>query len=149
MKQRRTYHQLGMTLIEIMVVVVILGILGTLVTVTVMDRLEKARITATKTQIKSLQNALETFRADNGFYPSTEQGLRALIEKPSIGREAKHYPRKGYLMSKEIPRDQWDGEFIYNSPGLHDNDYEISSYGADNREGGEDADADIHSWEMQ
>jgi general secretion pathway protein G len=149
MKQRRTYNQLGMTLIEIMVVVTILGILATIVTVNVLDRLDQAKVSAAITQMKNLESALDQFRRDNGFYPSTEQGLIALIEKPTIGREPKRYPRNGYLKGSEVPRDTWDCDFIYFSPGAEGNPYEITSLGADCAEGGEDVDADIRSWESQ
>ena len=137
-----------MTLIEIMVVVTILGIIATLVTVNVIGRLDQAKVTATKTQIKNLETALDEFRRDNGFYPSTEQGLKALIEKPSSGRIPNSYPRDGYLKGGAIPKDQWGCDLAYFSPGLHGNKYEITSQGADCQEGGEDVDADINSWEI-
>ncbi len=149
MKHRSTKRELGMTLIEIMVVVTILGILATIVTVNVLDRLDQAKVSAAVTQMKNLEGALDEFRRDNGFYPSTEQGLKSLIEKPTVGREAKRYPRNGYLKGNEVPRDPWDCDFIYNSPGLQGNPYEITSLGSDCAEGGEDADADIKSWESQ
>lgn len=149
MKRRSTNRELGMTLIEIMVVVTILGILATIVTVNVLDSLDRAKVSTVITQMKNLEGALDGFRRDNGFYPSTEQGLIALLEKPTVGREAKRYPRNGYLKGKEVPRDSFDCDFIYNSPGLHDNPYEITSLGADCEEGGEDTDADINSWESQ
>lgn len=147
MNRKRLNNQLGMTLIEIMVVVTILGILATIVTVNVLDRLDQAKVSAATTQIKNLEAALDEFRRDNGYYPSTEQGLKALVEKPTIGREAKRYPRNGYLKGGNVPRDPWDCDFIYHSPGIHDNPYEMTSLGADCAEGGEDADADITSWE--
>jgi len=149
MKRRRRNGELGMTLIEIMVVVTILGILATIVTVNVLDRLDQAKVSAAVTQMKNLEAALDEFRRDNGFYPSTEQALRALIEKPTIGREAKRYPRNGYLKGGNVPRDPWDCDFIYHSPGLQGNPYEITSLGSDCAEGGEDSDADIRSWESQ
>ncbi len=149
MKRSREKRQLGMTLIEIMVVVTILGILATIVTVNVLDRLDQAKVSAAVTQMKNLEAALDEFRRDNGFYPSTEQSLKSLIEKPTIGREAKRYPRNGYLKGGAVPRDPWDCDFIYHSPGLNGNPYEITSLGSDCAEGGEDADADIRSWESQ
>jgi len=140
--------QAGMTLIEIMVVVTILGIIATIVTVNVLDRLDQAKVSATTTQIKSLEVALDEFRRDNGYYPSTEQGLKALIEKPSIGRIPRNYPSRGYLKGGKVPRDSFSGDFLYYSPGNHGNRYEIVSLGADGQEGGEEADADIKSWEI-
>ena len=147
MKKRVHRQELGMTLIEIMVVVTILGILATIVTVNVLDRLDQAKVSAAVTQMKNLEAALDEFRRDNGFYPSTEQGLQALVQKPSIGREAKRYPRTGYLKGGNVPRDPWDCDFIYRSPGNSGNPYEITSLGTDCAEGGEDADADLNSWE--
>lgn len=149
MHRRLLNQQVGMTLIEIMVVVTILGIIATIVTVNVLDRLDQAKVSASITQMKNLETALDEFRRDNGFYPSTEQGMGALIEKPSIGREAKRYPRNGYLKGNTVPQDPWGCDFIYYSPGVHGNRYEITSLGADCAEGGEDVDADINSWESQ
>ncbi|MBI1908896.1 MAG: type II secretion system major pseudopilin GspG [Deltaproteobacteria bacterium] len=140
--------QRGMTLIEIMVVVTILGIIATIVTVNVLDRLDQAKASATKTQIKNLEVALDEFRRDNGFYPSTEQGLGALVEKPSIGRIPNTYPKNGYLKGGKVPRDSFSCDFVYFSPGTHGNPVEIVSLGADCQEGGEDVDADINSWEI-
>jgi general secretion pathway protein G len=148
MKKHKWMNQKGMTLIEIMVVVTILGIIATLVTINVIGRLDQAKVSAAKTQIKNLETALDEFRRDNGFYPSTEQGLRALVEKPSTGRAVQSYPRGGYLKGGQIPKDTWGCEFLYYSPGLHGNPYEITSLGADCQEGGEDVDADINSWEI-
>jgi general secretion pathway protein G len=142
----RIKSQVGMTLIEIMVVVTILGILATIVTVNVLESLDEAKISAAVTQMKNLETALDQFRRDNSYYPSTEQGLKALVEKPTIGREPKRYPKSGYLKG-DLPRDPWDCDFIYHSPGLHGNRYEITSLGADCAEGGDDAEADINSWE--
>jgi len=140
--------QAGMTLIEIMVVITILGIIATIVTVNVLDRLDQAKVSATKTQIKSLEMALDEFRRDNGYYPTTERGLKALIEKPSIGRMPNNYPSHGYLKGGKVPHDSFGGDFLYYSPGNNGNRYEIVSLGADGQEGGEDADADIKSWEI-
>ncbi len=140
--------QRGMTLIEIMVVVTILGLIATIATVNVLGRLDQAKVSAAKTQIKNLETALDEFRRDNGYYPSTEQGLKALIEKPSSGRVPSSYPRGGYLKGAAIPKDPWNCEFNYYSPGLHGNPVEITSLGADCQEGGEDVDEDINSWEI-
>lgn len=138
----------GMTLIEIMVVITILGLIATVVTVNVLDRLDEAKVSTAKTQIKSLEEALDQYRRDNGVYPSTEQGLQALIEKPTIGRVPKRFPPKGYLKGGKIPTDPWDCDFKYYSPGIQGNDYEIYSLGRDCQEGGEETDADISSFEQ-
>lgn len=148
MTKRLLWKESGMTLIEIMVVVTILGIIATMVTVNVMGRLDQAKVTTTETQIKTLEAALDDFRRDNGFYPSTEQGIRSLIDKPSIGRIPERYPRDGYLKGKAVPQDAWNCDYVYYSPGIHGNRYEITSLGADCQEGGEDVEADINSWEI-
>lgn len=137
----------GMTLIEIMVVITILGLIATVVTVNVLDSLDEAKVKTAKTQMKSFEEALEAYRRDNGFYPSTEQGLSSLVEKPSIGRIPKHYPTKGYLKGGKIPSDPFDCDYNYYSPGLKGHEYEIYSLGRDCQEGGEGVDADISSFE--
>lgn len=145
---QRILNNRGMTLIEIMVVVTILGIIATLVTVNVIGRLDQAKVKAAETQVKNLETALDEFRRDNGFYPQTDQGLKALVEKPSTGRIPSSYPKGGYIKGNSVPRDPWNCEFAYTSPGVHGNPYEITSLGADCQEGGEDTDADINSWEI-
>lgn len=138
----------GMTLIEIMVVITILGLIATVVTVNVLDRLDEAKIETAKTQMKVLETALDQFRRDNGFYPSTEQGLAALVAKPSIGRIPKRYPPKGYLKGGKVPQDPFGCDYQYYCPGIQGHEYEIYSLGRDCQEGGEDVDADIASFEI-
>lgn len=137
--------QRGMTLIEIMVVVTILGLIATIVTVNVLGRLDEAKVSAAKTQMKNLETALDEFRRDNGYYPDPEQGLKALVEKPTSGRVPNRYPKGGYLKGGVVPKDPWDCDFVYTKPGPGDEPYEIRSLGADCQEGGEDTDADISS----
>jgi len=137
----------GMTLIEIMVVITIIGLIATVVTVNVMGRLDEARQKTAKTQIKGFEEALDEFRRDNGFYPSTEQGLQSLVQKPTIGRVPKHYPPKGYIKGGRIPQDPFSCDYQYYSPGIQGHDYEIYSLGADCKEGGEGTDQDISSFE--
>jgi len=139
----------GMTLIEIMVVITILGLIATVVTVNVLDRLDEAKVSTARTQIKSLEQGLDQFRRDNGYYPSTEQGLQALVEKPSVGRVPKRYPPKGYIKGGKVPQDPWSCDYVYAKPGTQGQDYEITSLGADCAEGGEDADTDIHSYDTE
>ena len=134
----------GMTLIEIMVVITILGIIATLVTVNVMDRLEKARLETTKTQIKSLEQVLDQYRLDNGSYPTTEQGLQALVAAPTFGKVPKRYPATGYVKGGRLPKDAWGEDFVFSSPGGNGHPYEIFSKGPDNQAGTDD---DIKSWE--
>ncbi len=139
----------GMTLIEIMVVITILGLIATVVTVNVLDRLDEAKVSTARTQIKSLEQALDQFRRDNGYYPSTEQGLQALVEKPSVGRIPKRYPSGGYIKGNKVPEDPWGCDYVYQNPGPGGQDYAITSLGADCQEGGEEVDADIHSYETE
>lgn len=136
----------GMTLIEIMVVIVILGLLAALVVPRLIGRTEEAKRTQTRIQIKNLEQGLQLFKLDNGFYPSTEQGLSALVRTPEIGRVPKNYRKGGYL--DRIPTDPWGNAYVYVSPAAA-RDYEISSYGADGMPGGEGEDGDIHSWDAQ
>lgn len=139
----------GFTLIEIMVVVVILGILAGLIIPRIMERPEEARRVKAKMQIESLEAALKLYKLDNGFYPSTEQGLKALVEKPVIGQIPQNWREGGYLESKEIPLDPWGHPFVYICPGLHGTDYDLESYGADGEDGGEGKYADIESWNLK
>lgn len=145
-KKKATPSEAGFTLIELMVVIVILGVLASIVAPRFLDEPQKARVIKAKMQIQGLATATKQFYLDNGFYPSTEQGLQSLIEKPSVGRIPKHYPSKGYIA--KIPSDPWDNEYIYIAPGEHE-PFEIISYGADGEEGGENTDADIESWDIQ
>ena len=137
----------GFTLIELMVVMVILGILAGLIVPRIMDRPEEARRTKAAVQIQSIEQALKLYKLDNGQYPTTEQGLLALVEPPATGALAKKWRTGGYLEKGKVPKDPWDNDFVYISPGLH-GDYDLSSYGADNQAGGEGKDADINSWDL-
>lgn len=138
----------GFTLIEIMVVIVILGMLAGLIVPRFMGREEEARRTKAAIQIRSIEQALNLFKLDNGSYPSTDQGLSALVEPPSVGRLAKKWRQGGYLEKGKVPKDPWDNDFVYISPGLH-HDFDIMSYGADGEPGGEGNDADINNWELE
>jgi len=137
----------GFTLLEIIVVVFILGLLAAIVAPKIIGRTDEARITQAKVQIKSFETALKLFKLDNGFYPSTEQGLDALVEKPTVGDIPQKYREGGYLEQKKIPLDPWGNPYVYISPGIQ-GDFDIISYGADRKEGGEDKNADIKSWDM-
>jgi len=135
----------GFTLIELMVVVVILGILAAFIVPKLMDRPEQARRTKATADIRSLEEALGLFKLDNGFYPSTEQGLQALVSKPTVGRIPSKYAQGGYL--RKIPADPWETPYVYLMPGVH-GDYDIISYGADGVPGGEGNNGDVQSWEL-
>lgn len=134
----------GFTLLELMIVIVILGILAAIVVPQFMSEPHKARVVQARMQIENLSTALKRYYLDNGSYPTTEQGLQALVEKPSLGRAAKNYPKEGYM--PKVPKDPWGNEYIYISPGLH-GPFDLSSYGADGEEGGEEDNEDIRNWE--
>jgi len=136
----------GITLIEMMVVIVILGILATLIFTRVADRPEQARRTKAAVEIRQLQTSLELFKLDNGFYPSTEQGLESLATMPSTGRIPQNYPDSGYV--DKVPLDPWKTPYIYVCPGIYA-EYDLESYGADGQDGGEGKDKDIESWELE
>ncbi len=139
----------GFSLIELMIVVVILGLLAGLLVPRIMDRPEEARVTKAKTDIRTIESALRFYRLDNGFYPSTEQGLQALIREPESSPVPRNWSQGGYLEASSVPKDPWGHEYIYRSPGEGDRDYEIISLGADGQEGGTGYNQEIRSWEIQ
>lgn len=132
--------QKGFTLIELMIVVVILGILGAVVVPQIMDEPHKARVVQAKLQIENLTTAIKKFYLENGFYPSTEQGLEALVSMPVIGRMPKNFPPNGYI--SKSPQDPWGNDYVYVVPGRRA-PFDIISLGADGVEGGEGEGADI------
>ncbi|UCD53670.1 MAG: type II secretion system major pseudopilin GspG [Phycisphaerales bacterium] len=133
----------GFTLIELMIVVVILGLLATIIMPKILGRPEQARRTTAKAEIRSIQQALALFKTDTGRFPTTAEGLQALVIDPGI----KNYCRDGYLES--IPTDPWGRPYIYICPGLHGSDYDLESFGKDGEDGGVDDDADIESWKLE
>ena len=138
----------GFSLIELMVVVIILGILAMYIGPKLMGRTEQAKETQARVQIEALETALKLYKLDNGTYPSTEQGLAALIEQPETGIIPKKWRKGGYLEKGKVPQDPWGNEFIYVSPGVN-GDFDIISYGADGVPGGEDENKDINNWEIE
>ena len=138
----------GFTLIELMVVIVILGILAGLIVPRIMGRPEEARRMKARVQIESIETALKLYKLDNGYYPTTEQGLQALVESPTVGELPRAWREGGYLEKGKIPKDPWDNEYVYLSPGIH-GDFDLLSYGADGEPGGEGKDEDINNWELE
>ncbi len=135
------------TLIELMVVIVILGILAAFVVPKLTKRPEDARVTKARIEISNIEQALELYYLDNGIYPSTEQGLGALVEKPQTGDVPQNWKEGGYLVKGRLSADPWGNPYVYVSPGIHNADYDILSLGKDGQEGGEEYDADITNWE--
>lgn len=137
--------QRGFTLIEIMVVVVILGILGALVLPNVMSRPDQAKATAARTDVQSIATALEIYRLDNSRYPSTAQGLEALVQRPTLAPLPRNWSAQGYL--KSLPVDPWGTPYQYLNPGLKSaQGYDLYSFGADGQPGGEGLAAEIGNW---
>lgn len=136
--------QRGFTLIEIMVVVVILGILAAVVVPRIMDRPDDARMAKARQDIRVLESSLNLYKLDNFHYPSTQQGLEALVTKPSGEPEARNWKPGGYVRS--LPKDPWGNPYQYLQPGVK-GEFDLFSLGADNRPGGEGAAADIGNWE--
>lgn len=141
---RRTVQR-GFTLIEIMVVVVILGVLAALVVPKLMGRTDEARIVAAKQDIATVMQALKLYKLDNQRYPTTEQGLQALIARPTTGPAANGWKTGGYL--DKLPKDPWGNPYQMLSPGIK-GEIDVFSLGADGQPGGAGNDADIGSWDL-
>ena len=137
----------GFTFLELMVVVVILGILATYIAPRFMGRTDDAKAVKAKVDILSIETALKLYKLDNGNYPTTEQGIAALVEKPSTEPVPLNWKEKGYLEKAKVPKDPWGKEYLYLSPGIHD-DYDLISYGADGVPGGEGKNKDVNSWDL-
>lgn len=133
------------TLIELLVVIAIITILAGVVTVNIVRKPGEARVAAARLQIKQLQTALQMYRTEQGRYPTQEQSLQALVQKPDREPVPRSYPAEGYLESSRVPLDPWGNEFIYLAPGRKGELYEILSYGSDREPGGEDDAADLSS----
>jgi len=137
-------HKSGFTLIEIMAVVLIIGLLSTLVGIAIFPQIDKARVNAARSQLKMLDAALESYRMDSASFPSTDEGLEALVAEPA---EARNWQPGGYLRERRIPVDPWGNPYEYEAPGQNNpHAYDIWSWGADGQAGGEDVDADIGNW---
>lgn len=140
----RRRAQRGFTLIEIMVVVVIMGVLAALVVPKLINRTGESKVAAAKVDIATIMQALKLYKLDNQRYPTTEQGLVALIEKPSSGPAANGWKAGGYV--EKMPKDPWGNPYQYLSPGVK-GEVDVFSYGADGQPGGTGDDADIGSWD--
>jgi len=139
-----TERERGFTLIEIMAVVLIIGLLSTLVGLAIFPQIDKARVNTARSQLRMLDAALESYRMDNARFPTSEQGLEALVTAPA---EARNYQAGGYLRERRIPDDPWGNPYLYEAPGQHNShSYDLWSYGADGTPGGEGVDSDIGNW---
>ncbi|MBV61136.1 type II secretion system major pseudopilin GspG [Abyssibacter profundi] len=141
---QRLTRQSGFTLIEVMVVVVILGILAAVAVPRIMDNPDKARAAKARQDVRAIEAALDMYRLDNYHYPSTQQGLEALVRQPSGEPPARNWKEGGYLRS--VPKDPWGNDYLYLSPGSK-SDIDVYSLGADGRPGGDGANADIGNWQ--
>lgn len=135
----------GFTLIEVMVVIVIIAVLAALIVPKVMSRPDEARVTAARQDLGAILQALKLYKLDNMRYPTTEQGLQALVKKPSISPVPDNWKGNGYL--EKLPKDPWGSPYQYLQPGLH-GEVDVISLGANREAGGEGPDADIGSWDL-
>jgi general secretion pathway protein G len=141
--RRPHVRQAGFTLIEILVVVFIIGLLATIVSVNVIGQTDTARITKAKADLKELEQGLHLYKLDNGIYPTTEQGLRALVSKPTSGPQPRKYNPDGYV--QKVPEDPWGNGYVYLSDGQN---FVLQCLGADGEKGGEGKNADIDSRDL-
>ena len=138
--------QCGFTLIEVMVVVTILAILAILVVPKIVGRTDDARRTAAIVEIKNIEQALHLYKLDNAVYPTTDQGLEALVTQPAVSPIPERWRSGGYV--PKVPKDPWNHTYAYLSPGSH-GDFDLASYGADGERGGEGKDADLENWDLK
>ena len=141
-KKRRHVQRYGFTLIELMIVIVILGLLATIIMPRILSRPEQARRMKAKVDIRSIEAALSLFKTDTGRFPTTSEGLAALVTDPGI----KGYNSDAYL--DKMPADPWSNKYVYLCPGVKGKDYDLESYGKDGEDGGAEDNADIESWNL-
>ncbi|MBL7106669.1 MAG: type II secretion system major pseudopilin GspG [Phycisphaerae bacterium] len=142
MNRRKNLRYGGFTMVELMAILVILGLLAAVVATNVISKIDKAKVTTTKTSLKSLHNAVIQFKLDTGEFPSEDIGLDELVEEPA---DLAGWQPGGYLESTEVSKDSWGNEFIYERYPASGKPFVIISYGADGEEGGEENDKDLHS----
>ena len=142
-EQKKKKKRNGFTLVELMVVIVIIGLLATIVALNVLPSGDTARIQKAKADIATIEQGLELYRLQNGTYPTTTQGLGALVTAPA-GADAARYQTGGYI--KKLPKDPWGRDYLYAAPGKH-GAADVWTLGADGKDGGEGTDADIGSWQ--
>ncbi len=147
---RQTRRRRGFTLIEIMAVVLIMGLLVGIVGYNVFAQVDKARVQTARASMSQLESALELYRLDNARYPTTEQGLEALVQRPATSPEPRNYPPGGYLKKSGALLDPWGNPYQYESPGVRrPHDFDLWSLGAAGAAGGSDTDADIGNWDEE
>ena len=134
-------NQKGFSLVEILIALTLVALMGTFVVGKFFDNLSEGKVKSAMIQMSNLEARLKEFRRKCGFYPMTEQGLDALVNKPTAGRECKDYPSSGFIEGEGVPKDPWDNDFIYESDGKTINIY---SYGGDGQAGGDGFDADVY-----
>ena len=141
----RPARQRGFTLIEIMVVVIIIGLLAAVIVPSVINKVDEARVSKAKADIQSLETALTMYRLDNSKYPTTDQGLQALVVQPT-DPSIRHWKQGGYL--QRISKDPWGADYVYAMPGQHGKDYDLYTLGSDGQPGGDGTAADIGNWNI-
>ena len=141
----RRRSRAGFTLVELMVVIVIIGLLATVVALNVLPSQDRAMVQKARADIATLEQAIETYRLDNMVFPTDQQGLQALRRAPAGLNQPERYREGGYI--RRLPKDPWGGDYQYRRNSAHDGQFDVFSFGADGREGGEGDDADIGNWE--
>ena len=137
----------GFTLLEVMVVMVIIGLMAALIVPNVMGRLDEAKLESARTNIKTIDQALRMYRLDNGRYPTQDQGLKALIEKPALEPVPQNWKKGGYIAGGQLPKDPWNRDYQYLQPGVRmPGEFDVFTLGEDAAPGGEEMNADIGNW---
>jgi general secretion pathway protein G len=140
-----THRSRGFTLVEVLVVIVIITILASIVMVNVLNKPGEARVAAARVQIQQVRSAVELYKLQQARFPTIQQGLAALVARPTLEPVPPSYPEGGYLSTPDLPRDPWGHDFVYLVPGRRNEPFEIISYGRDGEPGGEGEDADLSS----